>query len=339
VIAPGEYQLASSLLSYATITDEQQVTIHGEGAVLNADMRLFSDETAVFRVDGGALTAIGLSVRQSTPAPVSNAFWCIGTGRLTLLDVHIDVTYDSVKSSGCEARLVNATVSSVREDLQMTDSVVTSGGMLELTRSRIEAGLLRITGSNLSATNNLILSGIVLQSAQGTASFNTITNTYLGEDQPRAINCSGAAPTPEFFHNVLWVAGASTPLVAGTCRYRDNIAGPVAVAGDGNMSIDPELVDPLGRNFHLEDTSPAIDLADSGLSIDFEGGPRPLGEGWDLWVRRGPLSWGCRPRRTWAEPHGPPRAARRCVEPKAQPRHGVRRDQRNACDPAHGAPL
>lgn len=282
VIAPGEYQLASSLLSYATITADQQVTIHGAGAMLNADMRLFSDETAVFLVDGGALTVIGLSIRQLTPTPISNGFWCRDSGRLMLLDVKLDVTYDSVQSDGCEARIAQTTLSSIREDLQLTESLVTNGGTLELTRSRVEAGILDIVATDFVMENNLILSGIVLQSAHGAASFNTIANTYLGEGQPRAVLCSGAPPAPEFVHNILWVRGATTALVGGTCDVHDSIAGPIQVSGRGNVAVDPEFVDDLGQNFHLTESSPAIDVATSGPIVDFEGDSRPRGQAWDL---------------------------------------------------------
>jgi hypothetical protein len=48
--------------------------------------------------------------------------------------------------------------------------------------------------------------------------------------------------------------------------------------GTGNISSDPQLVDPDNGDFHLQATSPCIDAggAVSGLTQDFEGDPRPM---------------------------------------------------------------
>ncbi len=47
---------------------------------------------------------------------------------------------------------------------------------------------------------------------------------------------------------------------------------------------DPEFVDPESGNFHLKDTSPAIDAGSSDLApgTDFDGNPRPRGNGYDI---------------------------------------------------------
>ena len=45
----------------------------------------------------------------------------------------------------------------------------------------------------------------------------------------------------------------------------------------GNISADPQLVDPAGDDFHLQAGSPAIDAGSSlgAPTIDFDGNPRP----------------------------------------------------------------
>ena len=49
--------------------------------------------------------------------------------------------------------------------------------------------------------------------------------------------------------------------------------------GEGNIDTDPQFVDIEGGDYHLQRGSPCIDSGtDTGLTIDFEGSPRPIGD-------------------------------------------------------------
>jgi len=54
--------------------------------------------------------------------------------------------------------------------------------------------------------------------------------------------------------------------------------------GEGNIDADPLFLDPENGDFHLTLGSPCIDTGTSvGAPLfDFEGDPRPLGDGYDI---------------------------------------------------------
>ena len=54
--------------------------------------------------------------------------------------------------------------------------------------------------------------------------------------------------------------------------------------GEGNVDADPLLVDPSAGDFHIQGASPCVDSgAEAGApALDFEGDPRPRGQGWDI---------------------------------------------------------
>ncbi|MCA9418793.1 MAG: hypothetical protein KC917_21135 [Candidatus Omnitrophica bacterium] len=48
--------------------------------------------------------------------------------------------------------------------------------------------------------------------------------------------------------------------------------------GEGNIDADPKFVDIEGGDYHLQRGSPCIDSGtDTGLTLDFDGNPRPIG--------------------------------------------------------------
>jgi parallel beta-helix repeat protein len=54
--------------------------------------------------------------------------------------------------------------------------------------------------------------------------------------------------------------------------------------GVGSLAADPRFVDEFGFNFHLQNSSPAIDKGNTARapSIDFDGQPRPAGTAADI---------------------------------------------------------
>jgi uncharacterized membrane protein len=84
----------------------------------------------------------------------------------------------------------------------------------------------------------------------------------------------------------VYATAGSTP----TIDYNDyhgnspNTLGGVASDGGNSFTVDPQLENPAGADFHLDDTSPLIDAAeaDLGVSRDFEYDPRPVNTGPDI---------------------------------------------------------
>ncbi|HDQ72496.1 MAG TPA: right-handed parallel beta-helix repeat-containing protein [Chloroflexi bacterium] len=62
-----------------------------------------------------------------------------------------------------------------------------------------------------------------------------------------------------------------------------NEGGTLVLSGTLSIFLDPRFVDPINRDYHLQADSPAIDAgADVGVRVDFEGDPRPMGDGPDI---------------------------------------------------------
>jgi len=59
---------------------------------------------------------------------------------------------------------------------------------------------------------------------------------------------------------------------------------PSEIKGSAYIEGDPQFVDPANANFHLKNTSPAIDVGSSinAPTVDFDGKPRPQGAGIDI---------------------------------------------------------
>lgn len=283
VLAPGEYELPTTQFTVVSLTAGQRATFHGTGATLNAHMSPAADPGAVLRSRGATVTVVGLTVRQTEGMANAGAFSCSEAGGLTLIRVQTDLVYPSLLVSSCVVRIDRSSLSTSRDDIAVSEAITANGGTIEITRSRLERGILRATGVELTLTNNLVLSGIRIAASTGVASFNTLTETFLGDGVARAVLCSGAPSTPEFHSNVIWVtSGTSKAIVAGTCNVHDNLLGPTERSDFGNFSADPEFVNSGGGNYHLRPTSPAVDQASAGPSVDFDGEPRPTGAAWDL---------------------------------------------------------
>jgi hypothetical protein len=110
--------------------------------------------------------------------------------------------------------------------------------------------------------------------------------------------CDDAIQNNTIYDNSAWASGGGTSRCLGTIRnciiwantaplraqLDDASATPSycciqdwSGGGTGNISADPQLVDPANGDFRLKPTSPCIDAGCfvPGLSYDFEGNPRP----------------------------------------------------------------
>ena len=117
--------------------------------------------------------------------------------------------------------------------------------------------------------------------------------------------------------------GATTTTVKNNIvRSNNNDLGLTNTTSSNNFTTDPLFVNAAGKDFRLQASSPAIDkgTAISGLSIDFDGKPRPKGAAFDIgaYEYQGSSSTGGS-----TSPSSPPRqplAARPRQPPAARPR-------------------
>jgi hypothetical protein len=96
---------------------------------------------------------------------------------------------------------------------------------------------------------------------------------------PIITNCILWANTGEAIYD-----DSSTPVVT----YSDVEGG---YTGEGNIDSDPRFVDPDSSDYHLSSESPCVDAGtDAGVYDDFEGDPRPQGNGYDMGYDESPYS-------------------------------------------------
>ncbi|MCX7000436.1 MAG: right-handed parallel beta-helix repeat-containing protein [Candidatus Sumerlaeota bacterium] len=196
---------------------------------------------------------------------------------------------------GCDGNIQNNTISG--------NSVCYSGGGLFFCNGSIQnntisansadysgGGLYRCGGTiqnNIISGNSADYSGGGLYRCGGTIQNNTIWGNIATQYGGGLKNCNGTIRNCIIWHNTAPAVGAqlydsSTPTYS--C-IQDWSSG-----GTGNISADPQLLDPEHGNFHLQQNSPCIDAGCLiiDLTYDFEGDPRgydgtsePRGDGSD----------------------------------------------------------
>jgi parallel beta-helix repeat protein/predicted outer membrane repeat protein len=120
----------------------------------------------------------------------------------------------------------------------------------------------------------------------------TVSNCTFSENS--AIDSGGGmyniSGSPMVTNCILWgdspdeISGGGIPIVTYS-----NIEG--SWTGDGNIDADPRFVDPDSSDYHLSSESPCVDAGtDAGVYDDFEGDPRPQGNGYDIGYDESPYS-------------------------------------------------
>lgn len=176
------------------------------------------------------------------------------------------------------------------------------GGSLTISKSTIsgpaDSGL-SVSGAQFDITNTIIagnggpataVGGVHFDQVNtGTRrfEFNTVTNNNGMDGAAVGVVCTLVGQPVTFANNIVYAnqEGGTRTQVGGTnCNWTYSDIGPVAVAGTGNVNMDPRFVNPAQNNFHLQAGSPAIDKADpaSTMAVDIDGDTRPQGSGRDM---------------------------------------------------------
>jgi hypothetical protein len=129
--------------------------------------------------------------------------------------------------------------------------------------------------ANIILTGNTIVGNTAFDGSSGIFAdpFTPITisnNIVVAAIGQTGIVCNQFRSTfPTFSHNDVTSPG-------GGQSYSSNCAA--AAQGNGNISLDPQLVNATAGDYHLQATSPAIDAGDNGapnlLQHDYDGNPR-----------------------------------------------------------------
>lgn len=257
--------------------------VYLNNSTFNAENCTFQDNQAT--LNGGAIAAIGASVvtidanliaplgiEGAEEARVTAATQATGCDpRLRECSAMIGNQADSdLNSSGDGGAVFINDSSLLMERTILGHNGANRGGALFQTGA---AAVSDVSNSLIHHNSSVLAFGAGIRSAGGTFTLYhvTLANNMGGA----AYSQSGTSTT---VHNsIAW--GNSTGMLgtfaAATCNIdQDGNAGP---------SQDPRFVNPgTGEDYHLLDTSPAIDACPSGLTPDLENVPRPYGDSFDM---------------------------------------------------------
>jgi len=148
------------------------------------------------------------------------------------------------------------------------------------------AGGLQILNNTIYALDAAGNAAINFQASAVETSQAIIQNNILYNGNGPAICAISFDSFLQDSHNLLYRTNTEKVYGSGSsCSGTYSLSSYQTATGKGEDSVqsEPQFVGPAGYDFHLKSTSPAIDKGlDIGLTIDFEGNPRPQGTGFDI---------------------------------------------------------
>lgn len=276
VLLPGTYPETTALVSTMR-TAAPAITIHGGGATLKS---ITNGDSAMIEVEDVAMTLEGVKIEASTG---SFGFTVTtGTAPVVLRNLAVD-GHGSLDGLfiGANATLENVELANVHSGIVLRDQ-----SHLLADRVAIHGGLDGIGGGmGIVSISNLVLydltrSSINLPSVSGSIEYSTVADTIAAGTVPSVVQCAAGLTIRS---SIIWVEGY-TP-VNGPCALTSSIIGPFPTQGTTNTNVsqsDPLFADEAHRDFHLKATSPAIDQATTGPTVDYDGMTRPQGASFDL---------------------------------------------------------
>ena len=271
VLAPGTYHPERDPFIAPTTTSANQLTIHGNGAILDLSypdilLRLqiptrLLDLDIVNPLSVGVRIESDVSIERST---IRATYGIASDNRTSLRNVSIRATATGISLSGGALTI---------------DGAVISGGTSAIVDDDLSSTAIDITNLLVYGTSDVALN---LDSSTGSLKFATIASAGINSSTSAGLSCTYV----NVQSTIIWTHGSPRPPIVGNCPRSLTIAGPVAVAD--TMNVDPKFVSLAAENFHLAAGSPARDLSDSGPSHDFENDPRPQGDRFDIGADESP---------------------------------------------------
>jgi hypothetical protein len=173
---------------------------------------------------------------------------------------------------------------------------------MRLHRMRIDGnggGGVSITSCDFSLVNDFIVQNGSALSPSGGVSIATISGagthqldfvTIAGNTASAGINtgidCFQVTSALTFSSNIVFdnqVSSGGKQVSGNNCNYVYSDISD-SVNGTGNITTSPSFLDPSNSDYHLMQSSLAIDVADPGanLRVDYDGDKRPAGNGRDI---------------------------------------------------------
>lgn len=174
---------------------------------------------------------------------------------------------NSVFNNGGGISTFNGDSPSIIQNLITGNFSNSNGGGISISVSSGSRGPLVV---NNTIVNNTAASGSAVYSEGFVASVELVNNILIATPGAAALECNGlfAATSPILNANDAFSSGGTG--FAGACSP--------ALGTNGNVSVDPEFVDPIGGNFHLQATSPVLDAGNNSAPLlpvlDLDNNPR-----------------------------------------------------------------
>jgi hypothetical protein len=224
--------------------------------------------------DSNAIVCDDATVMSTLSVKDSGGAGAIGARRCTLQLTNVDLTSSGVTLTG--------PVDFKADRIHLVREFSTTFGLFGLS---VTVRVINSVFENIALSANT--SDTTNPGSQISFAFSTFVFTEDGQHDC-LIDSGSAHRTIVFENNVMKGLGSGgfDVVGGGACTLLHNILSPQATAPTTNLTVDPQLVNAAGHDYHLKSTSPAIDAAvpSTGIdpTVDFDGIARPQGAKKDL---------------------------------------------------------
>ena len=291
-----------------------RIQVYGAGATITSNVSIGQGdayENSVLRVDGTEVVVWGLRIETASANTAVAGAHAVRVGDGADVTLHeASVIFTGTPGAVARANGVRAIDAASRVTLDRTTVEgftnlldVSDSGYAAVERSTLRNGTFGVNVASIgqAAIKNSLITltsepAIRAYGGRFTLTSSTLINTGYSTSTARFLDCEDVYLGAVALHagNVAWntLGNSNKPMIGGTdaalCPMSSSVLGPTGGGtppGSNQVIGDPLLVDLPAGNYHLQTTSPAIDLyagcdPEAGL-LDFDGAPRPLGVGCD----------------------------------------------------------
>jgi hypothetical protein len=268
-VGPGLYNES------VTVTGGVTAILVGPGATISPGA---GSNAAGLVVDNGSdVTVDGLALANATGGTDADGVRCSGsTSAVTILGS----TIENNDATGVE--VFNCAVIIERSTISAND-----GGGASITGSAFTIRNNFIASNGVAGAAGSLFGGVAINNGAAQATqvfeFNTVADSKARDAALGAgVNCQVTTPMAASNNIVYLRSGASAMVFNIGCTW--TYSDIEDLAGTGNIDEDPDFIDAMNGNFHLQSTSPCRNTADPAATLgeDFDGDDRPQGGRHDM---------------------------------------------------------